>query len=124
MQPLLNGGWKAYMFSADNDYYDRDWERYLNMWIDTVDSSFKVQVNWKYVYNATLGQNIDEEGKDIFKGTFDAAQGSAQASSDFGKIELHDFYVNEDYSAEYAIGTYYWASGEKYHIGLMRVKEA
>lgn len=124
MQPLLNGGWKAYMFSADSDYYDRDWERYLSVWIATTDSDFQIRLDWKYVYNAAKEQTIEEDGKDIYKGTFDAANGSAKASGEYGSIEIDEFYVNEDFTAEYALGTYSWPSGEKYHIALMRTAES
>ena len=119
MEPLINGGWKAYMFTRSGDY-GSDTERYFNVEITADGSRFGLKTNWAYLLDPAAGNSIQENGSDSFKGTFDALEGTASAQSDYAKIDIDGFYISPDFEEEYAIGTFYWISGEKDCIALMR----
>lgn len=113
----LNGGWKAYMFT-DDGVYGSDVERYFNVEIDTDGSRFNMTVNWKYMFDPSSGSSIDETGSDRFEGSY--AAGTATCRSNYAKIDIDEFYLSKDGETEYAVGTFYWISGEVDRIGLMR----
>lgn len=107
----LNGGWKAYI-------YDDATQRFLNAEIITNGSDFAITLNWKYFYCDEV--SYEETGSSDYSGTWNSDNGTAKAQSIDGEVELTTFYLSNDHAHEYAIGTYYWPSGETGHIGLMR----
>lgn len=107
----LNGGWKAYI-------YDDDTERFLNAEIDINGNAFAITLNWKYLY--LDGSTYDETDSSSYSGTWNPEQGAAKGQSIDGEVEITAFYLSNDQLHEYAIGIYYWPSGEIGHIGLMR----
>lgn len=113
----LNGGWKAFMFT-DVGVYGSDVERYFNVDIDTNGNKFDMTVNWKYFFDPVSGSSVDETHTDTFEGSY--SNGSATAQSTYAKVDLDEFYLSNDGKTEYAIGTFYWISGETDRIGLMR----
>ena len=119
MKELLNGGWKAYMFTKEGEYGSAQ-ERYFNVELKASKKSFKAQANWAYIYDTNTGESIEEKGSDMFKGKFDNSKGRATVKSDFAMIEFDAFYISKDYSTEYGLGTVSWISGEKERIGIMR----
>lgn len=118
---MLNGGWKAYMLDTLTKPYAPETERYFNVTVDSAGTKFKITTNWALLYFPKDGQSVNEEGSDVFEGTWDPETGKATATSSYGKIEFDNFYISEDAKAEYAVGTFYWNSGETERIGLMRV---
>ncbi len=118
MPLLLCGGWRAYMCEAGN-ISESDTERYLNVWIDTDGSIFKVTVNWGFLYDKQSGVSTEETGSDVFKGTWDGQTGTARVTSDFGVMELESFYM-KPYYENYGIGRLEWISGETDYIVLIR----
>lgn len=120
MQQSLNGGWKAFMMDADSGNYNPDFERYFNAEINTHDDVFDITMNWKYVFDAVAGKSIEESGNDLFKGKWNESDMTAEAQCDYAKVEFDGFYMSDDNSRQYAIGKFYWISGETYYIGLMR----
>ena len=119
MQPLLNGGWKAFMHTAD-PIYESDIERYFNAELSVSDNDFTITANWKYLFDPSEG-TTEETGSEVFRGTYDPETGTASALCSYAKIEFEGFYISDDHKAEYAIGKFYWISGEVDVIGLMRV---
>lgn len=118
---MLNGGWKAYMLDTLTKPYNPETERYFNVTVDSAGTKFKITTNWAILYLPKDGQSVNEEGNDVFEGTWDPETGKATATSSYAKIEFDNFYISEDARAEYAVGTFYWNSGEIERIGLMRV---
>lgn len=119
---LLNGGWKAYMLDTQSVPCDPNSGRFFNVNIDTDNNSFDVTINWKYLILPYSDETIEEEGSDLFKGRWDSENAAAKCQSDFGTLEFSQFYITPDYSAEYAIGTFTWISGEIGRIALMRTE--
>ncbi|MCR5370921.1 MAG: hypothetical protein K6E83_09460, partial [Clostridium sp.] len=119
LQPLLNGGWKAFMFTKDGEY-GGEMERYFNADITTEGDSFIITLNFAYIWDPSAGQTFPEEGEDTLKGTFNRAAGTAEARSAYDRIEFDAFYFTADMETEYALGSFYWPSGEKERIALMR----
>ena len=119
MQPLLNGGWKAFMFTKTGDY-GSDVERYFNAEILTSDEDFWLGANWNYVFDPGNGTSAEESGRGSFNGSFDAANGTATAAASDARIDFDAFYISKDGKTEYALGKYYWISGEIDQIALMR----
>lgn len=117
---LVNGGWKAYMCFIENDIYIPDGERYFNVALAASGSELSLTANWKYVFDATSGHNVEESGSDVFPGTWDAETGSAVFQSNHGRIEIFDFYYDEANQRQYAVGVYLWPSGEVTNLALMR----
>lgn len=107
----LNGGWKAYI-------YDDSTERFLNAEINASGSDFTIRLNWKNLY--VDGASYDETGNADFEGTWDFTNGTAKAHGLNGELELTSFMLSNDQMHEYAWGVFYWPSGEKGYIGLMR----
>lgn len=107
----LNGGWKAYI-------YDESTERFLNAEINASGSDFSIRLNWKNIYFD--GASYEETGSDDFDGTWDFESGTAKAQGVNGKLEITSFMLSNDMMHEYAMGVFYWPSGEKGYIGLMR----
>ena len=122
-QQLLNGGWKAYMFFEDNGSYTPDGERYFNADINTSGESFTITMNWKYYFDGYSDKTIEETGSDIFEGNWKGADGTALAYSNYAMVNFDGFFMNADGTAEYAIGTFDWISGERCRIGLVRIHE-
>ena len=118
-QPLIDGGWKAFLFTAPG-VYGSDVERYFNVQIDTSDGGLTVVTNWKYLFDPSVGSTIEESGTDTFKGSFDPDSGTATVQSNYAKIDFDAFYLSADGSKEYALGTFFWISGETDRIALMR----
>lgn len=121
--PLLNGGWRAYMTDTLTQPYDPEIERYFNVNIDTEGDIFNFTMKRAYMYLVKEGQTVEESDVDLFEGTWDAAAGTATAETKWAKVEFDNFYVAPDGSAEYATGTFYWISGEIERIALKRVME-
>lgn len=119
----LNGGWKAFMLTEDG-VFGSDVERYFNAVIDTDGNDFHLTINWKYMFDPEVGSSVDETGTDVLDGSFYSETGSASVRSDFATVELEEFYLAHDGRAEYAIGTFHWASGETDRIALMRRAES
>ena len=119
MQPLLNGGWKAFMFTKTGDY-GSDVERYFNAEILTSDEDFWLGANWNYVFDPGNETSAEESGRGSFNGSFDAANGTATAAASHARIDFDAFYISKDGKTEYALGKYYWISGEIDQIALMR----
>ena len=119
MQPLLNGGWKAYMF-GEPGVYSSEGERYLNAEIETSGNSMLLTLNWKYFNDGSSRETITESGSSTYRGTFDPLEGTARFQSDDSMIEIEAFYTSPDLERQYAIGTFHWISGEIDRIGLMR----
>lgn len=113
----LNGGWKAFMFT-DSGVYGSDVERYFNVEIDTNGSYFDLTVNWKYFFDPVSGSSVDETHTDKFEGSYNS--GNPTAQSTYAKVDFDEFYISNDEKTEYAVGTFYWISGETDRIGLMR----
>ena len=61
-------------------------------------------------------------GSDLFKGNWNG-DGTVAVKSDYAMVTFDTFLINQDATAEYALGTFYWISGETYRIALMRVRE-
>lgn len=122
-QQLLNGGWKAYMFFEDNGSYTPDGERYFNADINTSGENFTITMNWKYYFDGYSDKTIEETGSDIFEGNWNEADGTALVYSNFAMVKFDGFFINADGTAEYAIGTFDWISGERCRIGLVRIHE-
>lgn len=122
-QQLLNGGWEAYMFFEDNGSYTPDGERYFNADINTSGESFTITMNWKYYFDGYSDKTIEETGSDIFEGNWKGADGTALAYSNYAMVTFDGFFMNADGTAEYAIGTFDWISGERCRIGLVRIHE-
>ena len=119
LQPLLNGGWKAFMFTKNGEY-GGEMERYFNADITTEGDSFIITLNFAYIWDPSAGQSVPEEGQDTLKGTFNREAGTAEARSAYDRIEFDAFYFTADMETEYALGSFYWPSGEKERIALMR----
>lgn len=117
---LLNGGWKAFLSDTLTKPYNPYIERYFNVNIDTDGNRFDAAMNWKYMYFPERGQSQEEEGSDMFRGTWDPAASTATCESDYGRIVFDHFFIAPDLSAEYATGTFYWISGETERIALKR----
>ena len=119
---LLQGGWKAYMYCADEGANPEDGARYFNAELHPAGDDFSVTMNWKYMFDAVSGSSIEETGSDLFKGNWND-DGTVSVKSDYAMVTFDTFLVNQDATAEYALGTFYWISGETYRIALMRVHE-
>lgn len=117
---FLNGGWKAFMLDTQSVPADPNSGRFFNVNIDTDGSSFDVTMNWKYLILPYSDETVEEEGSDLFKGRWDGKTASAACQSEFGTVSFEQFYIAPDYSAEYAVGTFSWISGEVERIALMR----
>jgi len=113
----LNGGWKAFM-CTESGVYGSDVERYFNVEIDTNGSYFDLTANWKYFFDTASGSSVDETHTDTFEGSYNS--GSPTAQSAYAKVDFEEFYISNDEKTEYAVGTFYWISGETDRIGLMR----
>lgn len=118
---LLNGGWKAFMTDAAGGSYTTDYERYFNAKIDTSGEKFDITMNWKYLYDGAAGRSVEENGSELFEGTWNASDGTASAEYNYARVVFDGFCTAPDDSAQYAVGKFYWISGEVNHIGLMRV---
>lgn len=121
-QDLLQGGWKAYMYCADEGASPDDGARYFNAELHPSGNDFSVIMNWKYMFDAVSGSSIEETGSDLFKGNWNE-DGTVSVKSDYAMVTFDTFLINQDSTAEYALGTFYWISGETYRIALMRVHE-
>lgn len=119
-QALVSGGWKAYMCFIENDVYIPDAERYFNVVLENAGEEMLLTANWKYVYDAASGHSVEETGSDTFRGTWDADNAAASFQSNHGGIEIFDFYYDEANQKEYAVGVYFWPSGEMTSLALMR----
>ena len=119
LQPLLNGGWKAFLFTEPG-VYGSDQERYCNAEISTSGNDFSIRMNYQYLFDPVAGTTIDEGGSADYYGEFDAQTGTAYALTDDSRIDFDEFYVSPGLDAEYALGTFTWISGEKDRIALMR----
>ncbi len=119
LQPLLNGGWKAFLFTEPG-VYGSDQERYCNAEISTSGNDFSIRMNYQYLFDPASGTTIDEGGSADYYGEFDAQAGTAYALTDDSRIDFDEFYVSPGLDAEYALGTFTWISGEKDRIALMR----
>ena len=119
---LLQGGWKAYMYCADEGANPEDGARYFNAELHPAGDDFSVTMNWKYMFDAVSGSSIEETGSDLFKGNWNG-DGTVSVKSDYAMVTFDTFLINQDATAEYALGTFYWISGETYRIALMRVRE-
>lgn len=119
MQPVLNGGWKAYTFTKDGDY-GSDYERYFNAVIDTSGNDFTITTTWNEVIDPVKGLFSDETQTIVYKGTFDPVTGKATAKTDDSRIDIDNFYSAMDIESEYAVGTIHWSSGETDQLALMR----
>ena len=117
LQPALNGGWKAFMFTAKGAY-GSDSERYFNANIEASGGKFNITMNWKYIVEN--GETVEETGSTTYRGTYDDLEGTATAMTDDSKVDFDEFYLSSDGKTEYAVGTFYWISGEVEKIGLMR----
>lgn len=95
-------------------------ERYFNVSIETSGTDFTAITNWMYYFDGSTGTSSDETGSDTFTGTWDPSTGTATVESNYARIVFDEFYISNDNKAEYAIGTFYWISGEIETIGLMR----
>lgn len=115
----LNGGWKAFMFHEEG-VYGYDAERYFNADIQAEKGRFNISMNWKYLYDKNEGSTVEESGSDVFSGTYDETGGTASAQSSYAKVDFDAFYLSTDGMTEYAVGTFYWISGETDRIALMR----
>lgn len=113
----LNGGWKAFM-CTESGVYGSDVERYFNVEIDTNGSYFDLTANWKYFFDPASGSSVDETHTDKFEGSYNS--GAPTAQSAYAKVDFEEFYISNDEKTEYAVGTFYWISGETDRIGLMR----
>lgn len=121
LYPLLNGGWKAFLFTAAGEY-GSDVERYCHAEINTSGSDFTFRLNWKYLFEPTDGSSVEESGSSDYEGSFDAGTGMASVLADDSRIEFEAFYTSPELDAQYALGTFTWISGEKDRIALMRRK--
>lgn len=115
----LNGGWKAFMFHEEG-VYGYDAERYFNAVIEADKGRFNISMNWKYLYDQNDGSTVEESGSDAFSGTYDESGGTASAQSSYARVDFDAFYLSADGRTEYAVGTFYWISGETDRIALMR----
>lgn len=115
----LNGGWKAFMFHEEG-VYGYDAERYFNAYIQAEKGRFNISMNWKYLFDKNEGSTVEESGSDMFSGTYDETGGTASAQSSYAKVDFDAFYLSTDGTTEYAVGTFYWISGETDRIALMR----
>lgn len=122
-QALLQGGWKAFMYCADEGADPEDGARYFNAEINSSGDDFAVTMNWKYMFDAVSGQSIEESGSDLFKGNW-KEDGTVSVQSDYAMVTFDTFLINQDSTAEYALGTFYWISGETCRIALMRVRKS
>ncbi|MDO4488022.1 MAG: zinc-ribbon domain-containing protein [Eubacteriales bacterium] len=124
MQPMVNGGWKAYMYTENPDgSFTNDGERYFNAEINTSGNRFDMTMNWKYMFDAYAGKSIEETGSDLFEGTWYNDDATGVAQSKYARVTMEGFWVNNDNTAMYAVGTFEWISGEVSRIALMRIKE-
>lgn len=121
--PLLNGGWKAYMVDTITKPYNPEIERYFNVDIDASETDICATMNWAYIFMPQEGKSYEEKGNDLFEGKWSPSDGTAVTESKYGKVEWDSFYITADSKAEYAIGTFYWISGEIERIALMRVED-
>ena len=119
MQPLINGGWKAFICTEEG-VYGSDVERYFNAGIDSEGEDFQITLNLKYLFDPNVGSSVEENEVLIYDGTFDAAAGTAECPADDSRITFDGFYISNDGTREYATGTYEWISGERDRIALMR----
>ncbi|MBQ1290777.1 MAG: hypothetical protein IIY28_05450, partial [Lachnospiraceae bacterium] len=119
MQPLINGGWKAFICTEEG-VYGSDVERYFNAGIDSEGEDFQITLNLKYLFDPNVGSSVEENEVLVYDGTFDAAAGTAECPADDSRITFDGFYISNDGKREYAIGTYEWISGERDRIALMR----
>jgi hypothetical protein len=119
MQPLINGGWKAFICTEEG-VYGSDVERYFNAGIDSEGEDFQITLNLKYLFDPNVGSSVEENEVLVYDGTFDAAAGTAECPADDSRITFDGFYISNDGTREYATGTYEWISGERDRIALMR----
>ena len=119
MQPLINGGWKAFICTEEG-VYGSDVERYFNAGIDSEGEDFQITLNLKYLFDPNVGSSVEENEVLVYDGTFDAAAGTAECPADDSRITFDGFYISNDGKREYATGTYEWISGERDRIALMR----
>lgn len=91
---------------------------HFNVEIDTNGSYFDLTVNWKYFFDPVSGSSVDETHTDKFEGSYNS--GNPTAQSTYAKVDFDEFYISNDEKTEYAVGTFYWISGETDRIGLMR----
>lgn len=119
MQPLINGGWKAFICTEEG-VYGSDVERYFNAGINSEGEDFQITLNLKYLFDPNVGSSVEENEVLVYDGTFDAAAGTAECPADDSRITFDGFYISNDGKREYATGTYEWISGERDRIALMR----
>ena len=117
--PVLNGGWKCYMCSDKDEYFDNG-ERYMHADIDTDGHDFKITLRWGYLQVFDGGESKKEEGTEVMTGAWDPEMGTVTASSDLGEIIFDCFYESTDNGEQYAWGKFRWNSGETDNIALMR----
>ena len=123
LQPALNGGWKAFIFT-ENGVYGSDVERYLHADVEASGGKFNITLNWKYLVDPAAGETIEETGSATYRGTYDDLEGTAAAETSDSRVEFDAFYLAKDGEAEYATGTFRWISGEIDRIALMRRSRA
>ena len=118
--PVLNGGWSAFMADTMEKPFDPLIERFFTVDIDTEGDTFNMSLQFDTLFMPHEGTSYKEEDSYDFTGTWDQVTGTASAQSDFLKVEFDNFYLSEDECAEIAVGTFYWNSGEVERIALIR----
>lgn len=119
MTPILNGGWKCFMFTKKGDY-GSDVERYCNAEIQIEGEKIYITINYDEYFDPSSGKSEKEDMQAKYKGTINTVTGKVVAQSDDSKIEIDNFYSAMDIESEYAVGRFYWISGEIDQFGLMR----
>lgn len=117
--PLINGGWKVYISTADGEY-GSDMDQYLNAQITAQGENIRVHMVRDRWFFLGTDEIIRDGAVFDFEGSFDAQSGSAQAFSNDARLDLDEFYITKDGLTEYALGTYTWISGEKDRVMMMR----
>lgn len=118
--PLLNGGWSAFMVDTISKPFDPITERFLTAYITTDGETFDMTLKCDTLFFPHEGTSYEESDVYELSGTWDPATGTASVRSDYLRAEFDNFYITEDESAEVATGTFYWNSGEVERIALMR----
>ena len=119
MTPILNGGWKCFMFTKAGDY-GSDGERYCNAEVTIEGEKIYMTVNFDTYLEGASGKSYQEDAKAKYKGTIDPVTGKATLRADDSMIEIDNFFSDRDIESEYAVGTFHWISGEIDQFGLMR----
>ncbi len=119
MTPILNGGWKCFMFTKSGDY-GSDVEQYCNADITIEGEKIYITINYDTYHDGSSGESHQDDTKVKYKGTIDPVTGKATVRCDDSMIEIDNFFSAMDIESEYAVGTFHWISGEIDQFGLMR----